>query len=341
MGDLIIAAHVHTDPTQNLGSEFPRFRSPSGDLFTGPLFQIVLNNGRNAPGEPLPRLLVNFVWAFIRACLVWRDKDLIFWANNRGRVRRIAENYVEDRLEGKHFWTKHKRYDLTGIVLHCECCTEDGPCWLCEYNCHSLAFLFRAERQRIRERRNVALVVANSKLKQELVFYIAEYVTGVPDDNGDPLARFARRTLELIAFVQCSRFAPEIANIISRTQLNTWVSGVFEKRLRPFWQPQRVDGRIPGGLEIWPYSAYLLRAYPVYRLHLSWNCTINIKLRVPVFFARSDYYSPPTGAVILESREFNSDYWTAVTAGSLYLGFENYVFEYANSDNSDNSDIDE
>jgi hypothetical protein len=42
MGDLITAAHVFEDPYQNLASGFPRFRSPDGDLFAGPLFQVFI-----------------------------------------------------------------------------------------------------------------------------------------------------------------------------------------------------------------------------------------------------------------------------------------------------------
>jgi hypothetical protein len=85
------------------GSEFPKFRLGNSDIyFHGPLLQVILSQGQNAPGHPLPRLLMAFFKGFLAALQVWRGPNLIRWAQNRSFVVGLARRFVDNTT--LHSW---------------------------------------------------------------------------------------------------------------------------------------------------------------------------------------------------------------------------------------------
>jgi hypothetical protein len=238
---------------QPTGSAFPRFTSPHhaglGEFFDGPLFRVVEVTGADALGEPLPRLLVNFLCEFNLARQVLQGPSIIFWAQNRVRVVRIARNYIADSIAQPYYCLHRNSIDASHIILHCACCTDEGPCLICESNTQSFAFLFRAGRPRIRAHQQVAEIFkqrVSGQIEPALISYVAEFVEG--EEVFFEHIRYV--TLFTTLFFQDSQFAPEIRSIITRRQLITWTTAVEERRLRPYRQADRINRNRPDSLVI-------------------------------------------------------------------------------------------
>lgn len=313
---------------QPRGSPFPRFVHPQGEVFTGPLFRVLDNNGHNAPGESLPRLLVNFFFRFGRACDIWRKKNPLFWEANRKRVVTIAKNYVRDRLNWKHGSLRSNFEESADITLECECCNPDGSCLICEFNTPSIALLFRRELPRIRAHQLVARVLAKhlpNFTELHITSHIAEYVVGSHQLEGDSVERIRRLTLRAIWFIQQCEFAPEIESIVDREQFSIWAEGVSLALLRPYAQPDRVNDTLD---EYWSIAAFLLRAHPVISLDPGYTLTIPLESRVPYFLPLKDSYPTPLDLTLQINRTENSDPWREGQPGSAYLDYETPAFDF-------------
>lgn len=159
------------------GSDFPRFRVRSTDVaFRGPLFRIILLQGQNAPGHPLPRLLIDFFRAFWKAFEVWRGPNLILWAQNRSFVVELARRFVRDTTLYSFYPSHADSAAFQSIILSCEHCTATGPCALCEFNTHSIAYLWKEERPRLE-----ILNLLKHKAPDVVISRIADFVLGRAD----------------------------------------------------------------------------------------------------------------------------------------------------------------
>lgn len=321
---------------QQRGSEFPRYKHiQDNSSFRGPLFQLITLDGSNAPGEPLPRLLLNFFYKFNFVCSIWRNRSLTFWALNKERVVRIAKNYIRDRVYGRHGNLNCIVQQLVGIHVECQCCTEYfvdsfrfvSPCILCEFNSHHLALLFRREKPRI-EAHQIVEKVLNEHFSQidvdthkALAFHIAGYIAGCYQTEGDEIEKVRQLTFSSIWFCQEFQFAPEIRSIISRRQFGIWAEGVNASLLRPYRQPTRASHNSSPHDSFWSIGDYLLRAYPK-TLDRGYSATIYIDDRVPVFLTLRQLYPPPRDIVIQHLRLNNSDAWGEQQQGSRYVDFE-------------------
>jgi hypothetical protein len=323
---------------QYLGSFIPRFiSSPAANQreeFVGPLFRIVEVTGADSPGEPLPRLLIDFFNEFNRTRQILQGPNTIFWALNRINVVHIAQRYIYNSGNNSHYCLHRYIRQVRQITINCYCCTDRGPCLFCEFNTQSIAFLFRIERGRIRAHRLVTQVFVQGirgRFVSAVISSIVDYLAGGPE-----LVEHSREiTLRTIFFVQNSLFAPEIRSIITRRQFITWSTAVEERRLRPFRQPNRVNGRQPNSDALWPFGAYALRAYPVCSLDHNWTGPFTEPDdRVPNFlqleaFSREDYNLRPSPRTILDNRDRNRDFWVAdipESVGSEFLDYDSHWF---------------
>ena len=297
------------------GSEFPRFRIDNSnpfepDFFHGPLYRVILSQGQNAPGHPLPRLLIPFFRAFTEALEVWRGPNLIRWAQNRSLLVGLARRFVRDTALYSFYPSHLERTALQRIILRCEHCTGAGPCILCEFNTHSIAFLCKAERPRL-----IILRLLKLKAPEAVVGRNADFAGGRAD-LGFHLTFLRDCTLINCRFIQAWDFAPEIRSIIDRHQFITWAEGVNESRLRPYNQPARSpsDQR---AFEFssppdWPIEAYLLRAHPCIVRDPEFPPgvpNLTAQERLPCFLIIEDYHFGPSYQTIQASRQLNSDSW--------------------------------
>jgi hypothetical protein len=323
---------------QYLGSIIPAFTSSSAtnqsEVFVGPLFRIVEVTGADSPGEPLPRLLINFFNEFNRTRQLLQGPNLIFWASNRINVVQIVQRYIHRSENNPHYCLHRRIRQVRRITINCYCCTDWGPCLLCEFNTQSIAFLFRIERSRIRAIQQVTQVFGQrvqSYFETAVISSVVDYLTG----GSDLVERSREITLHQILFVQDALFAPEIHSIITRRQFITWATAVEERRLRPFRQPNRINGRQPGSDALWPFGAYILRAYPVCSLDNRWiGPFTEPDARIPHFlqseaFSRGDYNLRPSPRTILDNRNRNRDWWVAdypESVGSEFLDYDSHWF---------------
>jgi hypothetical protein len=308
-------------------SEDPSFWkpfSPFGEKFEGPLYRVLDYDGSNAIGQPLPRLLLEFFRRFNSAVDIWRNRDPIFWAQNTRVVIRIARSFIRDRRNGKHGLFRHYNGPLDEIVLGCGCCSRAGPCLLCEFNSHYIAYLFRAQRPQIRAYQAIADVfkcyLPNFDLKYHFLIphQIAEYI-------GPPLVeraikRLTGLTRKALFFVQESRFAPEIKSIINRGQFNSWARAVKLQLLRPWAQPTNVPGLVFG--ENWPLPAWRLRAFPAISLDPPFTRLIRPRRRTIYFLEIDDIYPRLDPFYVQLRRSRNQDVWENRGEVSEYLGFD-------------------
>jgi hypothetical protein len=327
---------IPIEQDQQLGSLIPRFRTHTAtglsDIFDGPLFRVVEVTGADSSGEPLPRLLIHFLWAFNKARYILQGENGILWAQNRILVVTIAGRYIEDSRKNQHYCLHRYIPQVNRIIHNCYCCTNLGPCLICEFNTQSIAFLFRTERARIRAIQQVTQVV-RQKVRCELEPAIIACIVGYIEGGAESIERIRGLTLHTILFIQDSWFAPEIRSIITRRQLITWALAVENRRIRPFQQAVRLEGNQPDSSVPWPFGAYLLRAHPVYSLDQDWTGPlIALNNRTPPFLSIGDYNLSPSSSVILANRERNLDFWvedTPSSAGSPFLGFEDHSFRFS------------
>jgi hypothetical protein len=326
---------------QPKGSFFPRFHSPGGFYFSGPLFRVITNSGEDEPTEPLPRLLVNFFAEFGSANRLFREKSIVFWARNRRLVKGIAHKYVLQRTtaaeeDGIEYGRRHcypvdweANRELQEIVLHCHCCPFEDSCDLCEFNQHTLAFLWRAERHRI-----VAHQFAihqwrkytNVEPESDIISHIAGYATG-PNELGDDIYRLARNSRALLTFIQNSCFALEIRSIITRDQFNSWHNAFEDGRLRPILDRGYIsEAGLLGGRS---FAAYLLRRSPNL-LDTGFLVTIPYIARSPRWIGFESYYAPsrPSDEAVLLNRQHNSDFWVNTQGDSGFIHYERHGFAY-------------
>lgn len=196
---------------------------------------------------------------------------------------------------------------------------------MCEFNSHYITYLFKWQRPQIRAYLAVADVfhqcLPNFSPKREASFipvHIAEYLEApLPDAFIKRLTALIRKTL---FFVQKFDFAPEISSIINRSQFNSWARSVKLHLLRPFDQPTHVLGLVFG--ENWPYSAYLLRAYPVIALDPPFTRLISQTRRIPYFLEVEDLYPTLNPLTVRFSRRLNRDIWNNRDQESEYLGYD-------------------
>jgi hypothetical protein len=298
------------------GSEFPRFRINNSDpfepdfFFHGPLFRVILSQGQNAPGHPLPRLLIPFFRAFVEALEVWRGPNLIRWAQNRSLLVGLARRFVRNTALYSFYPSHLKRTALQRIILSCEHCTAAGPCILCEFNTHSIAFLCKAERPRL-----IILQLFRLKAPEGVVSRIADFAEGRAD-LGFRLTYLRDCTIHNCLWIQVGEFAPEIRSIIDRHQFITWVEGVIEGRLRPYNQPARSPSDQRAFQHSyppdWPIEAYLLRAHPCIVRDPEFPPgvpNITAQGRLACFLTIEDYHFGPSYQTIQASRHLNSDLW--------------------------------
>jgi hypothetical protein len=338
---------------QYLGSFIPRFiSSPAANQveeFIGPLFRIVEVTGADSLSEPLPRLLIHFFNAFNQTRHILQGPNTIFWALNRRLVVRIAQRYIYNSGKNLHYCLHRYILQAQQITINCYCCTGQGPCLFCEFNTQSIAFLYRVERVRIIAHRQVTQILVQriqGRFETAVISCIVDYLAGGPE-----LIEHSREvTLRTIFFVQNSLFAPEIRGIITRHQFITWATAVEERRLRPFRQPNRVNGRQPNSDALWPFGAYALRGYPVCSLDHDWTGPFTEPDdRVPNFlqleaFTLGDYNLRPSPNTILANRDRNRDFWIADTpesVGSEFLDYDSHLFSLISLNGQDSDEEEE
>ncbi len=344
---------------QDRGSKWPIFRHHQNNhSYKGPLFQLLNLDCTVSSSEPLPRLLIDFFQRFNNTCRIWRQRNLLFWASNKDRVLRIANNYIFDRIRGRHGSLHDIGHKLGSIVLNCGCCgdTEVGsvlisePCLLCEFNSQQIALLFRLERPRIEAHQWVQQILREHVpridpfTRTALNFHIAGFVAGCYETPGDFIEGVRQIVLTSIHFCQNFDFAPEIRSIVDRNQFILWAEGVEFALLRPYWQEARPP-RDPL-LNTWSVGDSLLRNYPN-RLDNGRPGTVHISTRVPLFARSWQLYLPPSESVVLDLRRDTHDAWYCQSRNNPYLDFERHPIEswfWVDSDefeSSDESDADE
>ncbi len=328
------------------GSEFPRFRVNNSnpfdpDLFQGPLYRVILSQGQTAPGHPLPRLLIPFFRAFREALEVWRGPNLIRWAQNRSLLVGLAEKFVRDTALYSFYPSHLERAALQRIILSCEHFTAAGPCILCEFNTHSIAFLCKAERPRLTL---LQLLRKKGGVPDAVISRIVDFAEGEAD-LGFHLTFIRDITIHNCLWIQAWEFAPEIRSIINRRQFITWAEGVNEDRLRPYNQPARSERdqnaySLLGGYQYqpeWPIESYLWRAHPCIERDPEFppgRPNIGAIERFPSFLTIENYQFGPTYQTIQASRQLNSDPWRQQRRlnsgedefpnrlGSRYIGYD-------------------
>jgi hypothetical protein len=314
---------MHQNNTALIYPQFTRIGAQPGNGFEGPLFRGLNYDGFNADGQPLPRLLLEFFRDFNSAVDIWREKNPIFWAENRIPVVRIARNFVRDRAAGRHGIFTHYFEPLDEIVLGCCRCSVRGPCLLCEFNSHYIAFLFKRQFHQIRASQRVGDVLKkflpsidlqSAPFPQLIVDYL---VTPLDKNFIKRLTAITRRTL---FFVQNSNFAPEIKSIINRGQFNSWATIVKLNLLRPFAQPLQATGLRLG--DNWSLAAYHMRGYPATALDYPYTDLISLQARIPHFLEADDFFATLNPLNVRINRRRNQDTWEHVGLEPVYLSYD-------------------
>jgi hypothetical protein len=321
---------MHQNNSELIYPKFTRRGAQPGNEFEGTLFRGLNYDGFNADGHPLPRLLLEFFRAFNSAVEVWRERDPVFWANNRKTVVRIARSFVRDRAAGRHgILFTHYFEPLDEIVLGCGCCALGphgyvlGPCLLCEFNSHYIANLFKRQFRQIRASQGVGDVLnkflpsfdlQSAPFPQLIVDYL---VTPLNSNSVKKLTAITRKTL---FFVQNSNFAPEIKSIINRGQFNSWARIVKLNLLRPFAQPLQVPGLTLG--DNWSLAAYYMRGFPATALDYPYTDLISLQARTPRFLRADDFFATLNPLNVRVNRRRNQDTWEHVGLEPVYLSYD-------------------
>jgi hypothetical protein len=315
---------MHHNNSDLIYPSFTRLGAEPGNEFEGPLFRGLDYDGFNASGQPLPRLLLEFFRAFNSAVDIWRERDPVFWAENRKTVVRIARNFVRDRAAGRHgILFTHYFEPLDEIVLGCGCCSLRGPCLLCEFNSHYIANLFKRQFRQIRASQGVGDVFKKFLPSFDLRYgsfphLIAEYL--VTPLNSKSIKRLTAITRKALFFVQNSNFAPEIKSIINRGQFNSWARIVRLNLLRPFAQPVQAPELILG--VNWSLAAHYMRGYPATALDYPYTDLISLQARRPHFLEADDLFATLNPLNVRINRRRNQDSWEHLGLEPVYLSYD-------------------